>query len=386
MASQGGSSLLSGFLKGMVQGKRMKQLDAQNMEEIDYKKRLLKNQEDAVKLKQEAQAKKQAGADQFMSMMMKLTQGPQTAPQTSAPQPPPPMPQQGGLNLRGPEVPAGGLTDQIARSQMQGQVKPQPGMSPMQMALMQGAGKQYGVDVDLLGAGKLAETRKGTALKEKKYGRGERVVGIGPSGQREFGYIKPDGSTEWTGTKAPDTRSVTNVNLGTKNIMEGAVKQLPKNREAALLAKSAVDRIDNALALVEKQGDNIAGWSGAFRRSFAPAAKFLGMDIESMTDAQILDNLLATGQGSLRMQVIGPGPVSDYEGQVLKEVSGRKMAAAEGIKRILEYQRGSQEQAIDTWNQDIDNISAVKGYELVKNIYKPIEYKKSKKEDPLGIR
>ncbi len=362
----GGGSLLTGFLKGMAQGKIRKKNEAMMLDELDLKKRTLKNQEDALKLKQEADARKQAAGDKFFQMLMGLD--------TLKPAPQPaygmsPQEQSAQMSFEQPQ----GLTDQIASQQVRGQLGQ---FDPMRLAAIQGIGKQAGYDVDLLGAGRLSQ-------QQAKFGRGERVRGVNPTtGQPEFAYVKPGGETEWTGVRPEDTRAVTNINMGQKALMEGAVKQLPKNREAAMLAKSAVDRIDNALGLIEKQGDNITGWSGAIKRSLAPAAKLVGLDIEAMTDAQILDNLLATGQGSLRMEVIGPGPVSDYEGRVLREVAGRKMAAADGIKRILEYQRGSQERTIDTWNQDIENISGVGGYELVKNIYKPIKYKKRDKETP----
>lgn len=159
-------------------------------------------------------------------------------------------------------------------------------------------------------------------------------------------------------------------------LVEQGIKDIKENKKDVLMSRSAIDRIDQALNIVEKQGDKVAGVQGQIRRALAPFAKTIGMDVQAATDAQILDSLLTAGAGSLRSQVVGPGPVTNYEQEILQKVSGGKMSYADGIKAVLEEARNQHAGNIDRYNEQVETISVIKGYENIKGVFKPINYTK----------
>jgi len=150
---------------------------------------------------------------------------------------------------------------------------------------------------------------------------------------------------------------------------------LPDVKKEALASRQAIDRIDQALGILEKHGGDVVGLPGTVRRWLAPFAKTVGMDVEKATDAEILHSLLTAGAGSLRSQVVGPGPVSNYEQQILQSVSGGRMSYAEGVKEILKYHRGMHAGKIDEYNEQVEAISSIPGYEKTKQVFRPIQYK-----------
>lgn len=169
----------------------------------------------------------------------------------------------------------------------------------------------------------------------------------------------------------------TQVNVNTKRqsaVVESFIQQLPEAYKEAVGDKSAIERIDASLDIVNRGGDSVTGLSGAIKSALAPYATAIGMNTDAMNDAQILQTLLDAGAGSLRLEVVGPGPVSNFEQQILQKVSGRKMSAAEGVKAILNYHRSSKVAKLKSLNERLDNASKVEGYEDVQSIYPKIEY------------
>lgn len=159
-------------------------------------------------------------------------------------------------------------------------------------------------------------------------------------------------------------------------LVEQGIKDIKESKKDVLMSRAAIDRIDQALAIVEKQGDKVAGVQGQIRRALAPFAKTIGMDVQAATDAQILDSLLTAGAGSLRSQVVGPGPVTNYEQEILQKVSGGRMSYADGIKAVLEEARNQHAGTIDRYNEQINTISGIKGYENIQGVFKPLTYPK----------
>ena len=58
----------------------------------------------------------------------------------------------------------------------------------------------------------------------------------------------------------------------------------------------------------------------------------------------------------MRMEIIGPGQVSDYENRLMAAVSGGGGTATEAAKELLQYYRGIAEGNIKDYN---DSASAV---------------------------
>jgi len=198
-------------------------------------------------------------------------------------------------------------------------------------------------------------------------GEGGAPVGIDPL-FREF---------ELTKAQAGAARTNTNINIDNKkqmSVVEPFLNKLPENYQAAVGDKMSIARIDQALDIVKKGGDSVTGLSGAVKSAVAPYATAIGMNTAAMNDSQILQTLLDANAGSLRMEVVGPGPVSNYEQGILQRVSGRKMSAAEGVKKILEYHRANKEEKIKSFNNQIGKVSTLPGYSDVTTLYPKIDY------------
>ena len=53
-------------------------------------------------------------------------------------------------------------------------------------------------------------------------------------------------------------------------LVEQGIKDIKESKKDVLMSRAAIDRIDQALAIVEKQGDKVAGVQGQIRRALAP--------------------------------------------------------------------------------------------------------------------
>ena len=178
--------------------------------------------------------------------------------------------------------------------------------------------------------------------------------------------------------KPTSTTNVTN-NLpgsGDNALIKKVVNSLPEQQENARSGVKHIKRMNTILDIIDKQGDSVLGLSGAIKRALAPYAAAVGLDTDQMTDAQIFDTLVRTGAGSLRLEVVGPGPVSEYEQKILDAVSGRKMATTDGIKAIIEYNLSNKETDIQDYNEAVKTLSETPGYENTPKFFKPIDYKK----------
>jgi hypothetical protein len=177
--------------------------------------------------------------------------------------------------------------------------------------------------------------------------------------------------------RAGATNVTTNVGgdgVGDQELAKSLLTNAPKLQETAQQAVKSAARIDRTIDLLDKHGDDITGISGAIKRGLAPYATAMGLNIGQMDDAQILNALLTEGQGSMRLAVIGPGPVSEYEQKILEQVSGKKIAAAEGIKMLLEHRQNQLYSDIDNYNNNTDALS--KFYEKTEIAYPKIKYNK----------
>ena len=158
------------------------------------------------------------------------------------------------------------------------------------------------------------------------------------------------------------------------SIGETRLKKLDESETNAVQARSSMGRIKEILGIVNQHGNDVVGWDGAFRAALAPIAKNIGMDVEKANAAQLLSLMLKTGAGGLRMEVVGPGPVANYETQILQEVSGGKLSAAAGLKKLMEYHYKNNQSKIDKFNRDVENLSSLKGYESAKTVFPKIDY------------
>lgn len=148
------------------------------------------------------------------------------------------------------------------------------------------------------------------------------------------------------------------------------LRTMPKLKEDAISANSAMDRIDTMLGLLDK---GAGGRSGQLKAAIGPYAEMFGIKTQGLTDAQLYETLSKTIGGSLRMQIVGPGPVSNYENQLLQRVSGGGATGVAAAKELLAYYKSQGETKINDYN---DSVTQVAEYSpATAKIYKPVSRK-----------
>lgn len=145
--------------------------------------------------------------------------------------------------------------------------------------------------------------------------------------------------------------------IADRQITGKILTELPKLRAEAITSKNQVDRIDKALALA-KTG-SVTGAGGLLRSWFAPYGEILGINTKEMNDAQTFKLMTRVITGPMRLQILGPGPVSEWEQKLMMEISGGGGAT---LPTAIELLNGYRQQAISNiqiYNQTIEGGSAV---------------------------
>jgi len=201
----------------------------------------------------------------------------------------------------------------------------------------------------------LTETDQGLVYLPTVPGRGDPV----PSG-----YQQP-----------PKKELVKNVIGGGSEdpVAEQIFGELPERRQEALRSAAQARRLNNIFSILNKQGDKVTGLSGALRRGLAPFASMAGLNADAMSDAELFNSLIKEGQGSMRMEVIGPGPVSEYEQKILADVSGGGMSYAEGVRALLQRRYMDAAQQIKAYNSTIETIAGDPKYKSATTYYPRIK-------------
>jgi hypothetical protein len=101
------------------------------------------------------------------------------------------------------------------------------------------------------------------------------------------------------------------------------------------------------LGLIEK---GAGGRLGQIKAWLAPSLEVAGIKSQGLSDAQLYQILARTLGGSMRMEIIGPGQVSDYENRLMAAISGGGGTATEAAKELLQYYRGIAEGNISDYN------------------------------------
>ena len=171
------------------------------------------------------------------------------------------------------------------------------------------------------------------------------------------------------------TRVSQTVDTGKREeaLVKPIAEKLPAMRENAELALGGLERINSIVNILNQQGDKVTGVSGSVRAAIAPYAATVGMNTQEMDDAQLLQAMLQEGAGTLRMAVVGPGPVSEYEQKILQAVSGKRISSAEGLRRLLMHQRERMTRDINTYRKQVKSVSNIPGYGSASDLYPDVQ-------------
>jgi hypothetical protein len=134
------------------------------------------------------------------------------------------------------------------------------------------------------------------------------------------------------------------------------IKKMPSMRDDAVTANSGLDRIKEMEALLDK---GAGGKYGKFLAAIGPYAEAIGFKSKNMTDAQAYEVLAKTLGGSMRMAIVGPGQVSNYENQLLQKVSGGGDVGRDAARELLNYYKKVAQDKVDLYHNSIDDLSEV---------------------------
>lgn len=147
--------------------------------------------------------------------------------------------------------------------------------------------------------------------------------------------------------------------MGGKLDFEGAkalIKTLPKLKEEAVSASGNLQRIDTMTALLDK---GLGGRMGQAKAWLAPWAEAAGIDVKGLSEAQTYELLAQTLGGSMRMAIVGPGQVSNFEQQMLTKVNAGGRAATPAARELLKYYRDIAARKVSDYNDSVDSVAEV---------------------------
>lgn len=158
-----------------------------------------------------------------------------------------------------------------------------------------------------------------------------------------------------------DTSTTVRINTGQQGLgkmdaesIKGLLRTMPKLKDEAIQAGSGVERIDTMLDLINR---GAGGRTGQLKAAIGPYAEMIGIKSKGMSDAQLYETMAKTIGGSMRLQIVGPGQVSNYENQLLQKISGGGSTGTDAAKELLQYYKSQAENKINDYNASVDSVS-----------------------------
>lgn len=155
--------------------------------------------------------------------------------------------------------------------------------------------------------------------------------------------------------KAGATNVSTKVSMkGDSKGLEAIAGKMPEYKDQAETAYTAKEKITRMKGLIDI---GAAGSRGYAKAKIAPLLEMVGVTTKGLNDAQLYQKLASTLKGSMRLQIVGPGPVSNYEQGLLDQVSGGGFTGAEAARELLTFYESEADRKIRTYNSTVDAIS-----------------------------
>jgi len=149
------------------------------------------------------------------------------------------------------------------------------------------------------------------------------------------------------------------------------MQTLTKSKPEASTAVGAMKRADDTLKML-KEGD-VAGKRGQFKAALAPWASLVGIDWKSLNDAQKYELISRSNIGAMRMELIGPGPVSEWEQKLLQQLSGGGGAVKEAAIALIDGYKALARKKIMDYNDTVKSASEFNP--RLGQLFRPIELK-----------
>ncbi len=159
---------------------------------------------------------------------------------------------------------------------------------------------------------------------------------------------------------------------GDRELLTIITRGLPERQKEARVAVNGNRIVDRVLDLINS-GD-VTGTKGQLRAFAAGFADLFDVSQESLTklnNAQLFQRLGRLVTGSKRLEIIGPGPVSDFEQGIIERLAGGGRTAQLAARELFEFYRSLNDEKIELFNLSIDNGSKLNPN--IRNIFNKIE-------------
>jgi len=154
--------------------------------------------------------------------------------------------------------------------------------------------------------------------------------------------------------------------LDSAAVKKGLV-EMPKLQSAAQTAMNSKQQIQRARELM-KQG--VTGKGGQLKAFLAPYAEMLGVPSEEMSKAQAYQLFTRAIIGPLRLDLIGAGPVSEWEQKLMQRLSGGGGVAKEAAVELLNYYESLADNKVKLYNDTTEGLAPL--YPRIRELYKPM--------------
>lgn len=156
-----------------------------------------------------------------------------------------------------------------------------------------------------------------------------------------------------------------------RDIMKPMFAKLPEMQK---VARESIPKIQQYEMLTSMLDRGAGGVEGGLKAVLAPVAEYMGMDSRGMSEAQAYKLIARAGAGAMRLNLIGPGQVSNYEQDLIQQLSGGDIKVSRAAARdLFKYYMAQSKQNIKNYNESVDTLVGA-GYKKVGDVYKKIDY------------
>jgi hypothetical protein len=212
-------------------------------------------------------------------------------------------------------------------------------------------------------------------------GKTEKASGLSPFAQKL--YLQVPGRSLNDTLSKPElqaheaySRALISGGAGQKEenlILNKMMEDLPKMETAAKSASSSYSSINKALGLIK---NGVTGKVGQAKAILAQYQDFFpGENFDNLDDAQTFQLLTRAITGPMRLDLIGPGQVSEFEQKLIQQLSGGGGASKKAADTLLNYYKGLAKSRVDSYNQRL--YGTYKLNPIIKDLFKPIELKEA---------
>jgi hypothetical protein len=154
-----------------------------------------------------------------------------------------------------------------------------------------------------------------------------------------------------------------------RDISKPLFNDMPKLQKAAREATFKIEQYRQLSSMLDK---GAGGVEGSLKAALAPVAEWMGVDSSKMSEAQAYQLIARAGAGSMRLNLIGPGQVSEYEQKLIQKLSGGDIKVSRAAaKELFSFYASQARRNITDYNDSVDALAPQ--YPLVGRLYKKID-------------